>query len=126
MSEPGSIVFGGVVVDTALKPVTWADQIAKDSSAQLGKTAGGMLCNYKPDGQSDFYVWGIFKRVSVAIDVETARETYKTVLIVATTDIPRSAQGDKVTVDEREYFVIGNNPDGTGATTLTLSLDSNV
>ena len=121
----GSLIPGAPPEDRALRPRSWKDQIAADSVAQLGMTAGAQQINYKPAGQSDYYIWGLFKRITIAQDVETGREIVKAVILAATTSLPRSSQGDSVVLDGISYKIIGNNPDGNGMTTLTLSLDAN-
>ena len=121
----GSLIPGAPPEDRALRPRSWKDQIGMDSEAQLGATAGAQQINYKPQGQSDYYIFGIFKRITIAQDVETGREITKAVILAATTSLPRSSQGDSVVVDGTLYKIIGNNPDGNGMTTLTLSLDAN-
>lgn len=120
----GSLIPGAAPEDRNLKPVTWRDQIARDAVSQLGPTAGALPINYKPAGKADYYIDGIFKRMSLMVDAETGREIIRTVILTATDSVPRSSQGDSVVVDGTTYQIIGNNSDGNGMTTLTLSIDA--
>ena len=54
----------------------------------------------------------------------TEYETTAPKALCKTEDLPNIAHGDAVTVEGRQYKVIGISPDGTGVTTLTLSEDS--
>lgn len=122
----GSSALGSGAVDTIIKPRTLAQQMEKDLDVAFFDTVTGhgVTASFQPAGEVAYYVNGILNStpsdVQAMADFNVAPWTFT----CRQSTVKVARKGDIIVVNETQYIVTGVDHDGTGMTTLALSLDS--
>lgn len=122
----GSSALGSGAVDRMVKPRTLAQQMEHDlEKAFFDVTTGhGVQASFQPVGQIAYYVEGILNStpndVQAIADFNVAPWTFT----CRQASVKVARKGDTIVVNETQYIITGVDHDGTGMTTLALSLDS--
>jgi len=122
----GSSALGSGAVDRMVKPRTLSQQMEHDlEKAFFDVTTGhGVQASFQPVGQIAYYVEGILNStpndVQAMADFAVAPWTFT----CRQASVKVARKGDTIVVNETQYIITGVDHDGTGMTTLALSLDS--
>lgn len=122
----GSSSLGSGAVDRIIRPRTLAQQMEQDLEKAFMDTVTGhaVTASFQPAGQIAYYVDGILNStpndVQAMADFAVAPWTFT----CRQSTVKVARKGDTIVVNETQYIITGVDHDGTGMTTLALSLDS--